>query len=145
MNKKKILSFLILATAFLSLFFITGHVAQAQQSIINNSDTKYATGNYELNDFIALAIRVSRIILGIVGSLTLVMFIFSGITLLLSAGSSEKITKAKNMMVAATIGLAIVFSSYLLIKTVMSSMGLSWDGSIKKPSVTTTSTTTPTN
>ena len=90
-------------------------------------------GNYELNDFVALAINISRWILGIVGSLTLAMFLWGGITLLTSAGASEKIAQAKKTMLAAVIGLMIVFGSYLIIKGVMASMGRSWDGQIKTP------------
>lgn len=98
-------------------------------------------GNYELNDFISLAINVSRWILGIVGSLTLLMFIWGGIILLASAGASEKIAEAKKTMVAAVIGLLIVFGSYLIIRIVMASMGRNWEGEIKAPTPLTTNKT----
>lgn len=85
-------------------------------------------GNYELNDFIILAINISRWILGIVGSLTLLMFIYGGFTFLISAGSNEKIGEAKKIITAAVIGLLIVLSSFLIIKFVLSSMGIVWNG-----------------
>lgn len=87
-------------------------------------------GDYELNDFIVLAIKVSQWILGIVGSLSLLMFIYGGLSFLISAGSSDKITKAKDIIVAAVIGLIIVFASWLIIKFVMQSMGINWNGQI---------------
>lgn len=90
-------------------------------------------GNYELDDFVRLALNISKWILGIVGSLTLVMFIYGGVLLLISGGSSEKIDKAKKAMVAAVIGLAIVLGSSLIIKTSMEYIGLAWDGSTKTP------------
>lgn len=85
-------------------------------------------GNYELNDFIILAINISRWILGIVGSLTLVMFIYGGFIFLISTGSSEKIGEAKKIITAAVVGLLIVLSSFLIIKFVLSSMGIAWNG-----------------
>jgi hypothetical protein len=67
-------------------------------------------------------------ILGIVGSLTLLMFIYGGFLFLTSAGSSEKITKANGVLIAAITGLAIVFSSFLIIKFILGSVGITWDG-----------------
>lgn len=90
-------------------------------------------GNYTLDDFIRLALNISKWILGLVGSLTLAMFIFGGQMLLMSGGSSEKIDKAKKTMVAAVVGLLIVFGSFLLIKGALFSIGLNWDGSTAKP------------
>ncbi|MHB8903642.1 MAG: hypothetical protein ACYC40_00870 [Patescibacteria group bacterium] len=85
-------------------------------------------GDYELNDFIILAINISRWILGIVGSLTLIMFIYGGFIFLISTGSSEKIGEAKKIITAAVVGLLIVLSSFLIIKFVLSSMGIAWNG-----------------
>jgi hypothetical protein len=88
-------------------------------------------GAYEVDDFIILAVNVAKWILGIVGSLSLLMFIYGGLTFLISAGSSDKITKAKGIIIAAVIGLIIVFSSWLIIRFVMQSLGLpGWEGKI---------------
>lgn len=125
MLKKVILfSFLfILLSAFIIPF-----AASAQTSIINPSTKAYTTGDYTLNDILLIAIGASRWILGIVGSLALLMFIYGGFTFLISAGSSDKISQAKKILVAAVVGLIIVFSSYLIIQFVLSSLGLNWKG-----------------
>lgn len=91
------------------------------------TDAATYCGNYEINDFIVLAINIARWILGIVGSLSLVMFIYGGFMFLISAGASESVNKAKQIIVAAVIGLAIVFSSYLIIKFTLDSMGIDWN------------------
>lgn len=91
------------------------------------TDAATYCGMYEINDFIVLAINIARWILGIVGSLSLVMFIYGGFMFLISAGSSESVNKAKQIIVAAVIGLAIVFSSYLIIKFTLDSMGIDWN------------------
>ncbi len=67
----------------------------------------------------ALIGRVIAAALGIVGSLALLMFIFGGFTWMTSAGSAEKVTKGKNIMVWAAIGLVIIFSSYAIVKFVI--------------------------
>lgn len=67
--------------------------------------------------------RVINAILGIVGSLALVMFIYGGFTWMLAAGSSEKVKKGKDILVWAAIGLIVIFSSYALVKFVITSIG----------------------
>ena len=135
MNKKK-----LIAAIFASIFIANISLASAQGIIPNASgdacpggkDATYC-GNYEVNDFISLAINISKWILGMVGSLSLIMFIYGGVLFLVSTGSTEKISKAKNILVAAVVGLIIVFTSYLIIKFVMNSMGLTWSGKIAVP------------
>lgn len=71
--------------------------------------------NYSLNSFVKLGISLSNIILGIVGSLTLLMFIYGGVILLTSAGNTERVSKGKEIILGAVVGLLIVFGSYTLI------------------------------
>ena len=85
-------------------------------------------GDYQLNDVIVLGIKVSSWILGFVGSLTLLMFIYGGFIFLISAGSADKIGEAKKIIIAAVVGLLIVFGSFLIIKFVLKSMGIEWNG-----------------
>ncbi len=80
-------------------------------------------GDYQVSDFVVLAIKVSNWILGIVGSLTLIMFIYGGVMFLISAGASDKVDQAKKIIVAAIIGLLIVFSSWLIIKYTTETIG----------------------
>jgi hypothetical protein len=61
------------------------------------------------------------------------MFVYGGISFLIAAGSSEKVTKAKGIITAAVVGLIIVFSSYLIIKFALSALGRDdFDGSQMK-------------
>ena len=54
------------------------------------------------------------LLLGILGSLFLLLVIYGGITWMTAAGNEEKITKARNTVVHAVIGLIIVLAAYLL-------------------------------
>jgi hypothetical protein len=85
-------------------------------------------GNYALNDFIKIAANVAKFIEGIIGSLALLMFVYGGILMIISAGSSEKVTKARGVLVGAVIGLAIFFASYLLIGFILVKAGLVVEG-----------------
>lgn len=114
-----------LAVILITIFsLIFANLSLAQDSIIDpSSDSNYATGDYEVNDILNIAIGVTKIILGVVGSITLLMFVYGGLMFLISAGSSEKVAKAKSILVAAVIGLLIVFTSYLIIRFVLSALG----------------------
>ena len=61
-------------------------------------------------------------VLGIVGSLALLMFIYGGFMFLISSGNSEKVTQAKQIIVSAVIGLVIVFASYMIIQFIFTAL-----------------------
>ncbi len=124
MKKNKYILSLIIV---LSLVFFTTNFVLATP-IVPQGD-KYETGSYGLNDFLSIAVNVSKIILGLVGSLTLLMFVYGGLMMIISSGNTEKVTKAKGILLAAIVGLAIVFASYVIIQFVMTSLGVdNWSG-----------------
>ncbi len=55
-------------------------------------------------------------ILGIVGSIALVMFVYGGFTWMLAGGNTEKVQKAKSVLVWSTLGLIAIFSAYTAVK-----------------------------
>ncbi|MCX6797955.1 MAG: hypothetical protein NTX66_01905, partial [Candidatus Falkowbacteria bacterium] len=123
---KKIIFTLILATCLLFAFSITQVEAITLLPAPKNTTPGCAgsdCGDYTLNDFVELGVNVSEIILGLVGSLSLLMFIYGGISFLISAGNAESITKARKIIIAAVIGLAIVFTSYIIISFVLHGLG----------------------
>lgn len=87
-------------------------------------------GDYEVSDVMVLAINISQWILGIVGSLTLIMFIYGGVLFIISGGSSDKVGQAKKIITAAVVGLLIVFGSWLIIRFALDSIGVDWEGKI---------------
>lgn len=62
-----------------------------------------------------LIARVIKIILGLIGIVSLVMFIYAGFLWLTAQGNMEKIKKGKDTMLYAVIGIVIVFSSYIVL------------------------------
>ena len=64
----------------------------------------------------ALIGNIIAAVLGLVGSVSLLMFIVGGLTWMTAAGSEDKIKKGKNIITWATIGLVVIFSSYAIVK-----------------------------
>ena len=78
-------------------------------------------GNVTPNKLIG---RLIKAMLGIVGSLALVMFIYGGFTWMLAAGNADAVAKGKSILIWATLGLVVIFSSYALIQFVFTSLGV---------------------
>jgi len=81
-------------------------------------------GNYSLNDMVSVAVVISQFILGIVGSLALLAFVAGGLMMMLSGGKAEMVTRGKQTLIGAVIGLVIVFTSYAIIQLVFTSLGI---------------------
>lgn len=102
-------------------------------------------GNYQLNDFMQITIIASNFILGLVGSLALLAFVVGGLMWMLSGGKAELVSRGKQTILGAVIGLAIVFTSFMIIQMVYASLGLNWQGKAEFPSVIPSATPTTPN
>jgi len=127
-NKKLILCF----CAFVLLCFcvLSVNFCWAEGGIVPDEGKK-ATGNYELNDFVKIGINVTKWILGIVGSLALLMFVYGGLMMILAGvstraegGKDKKINIGKDAIENAIIGLVIVFTAYMIIGFVFSAFDI---------------------
>ena len=74
--------------------------------------------------FIILLLNFSNYLFGIVGALALLFFIYGGFTLILSRGSQDQVKKGKDILVAAIVGLIIVFGAYMLVQFLGTAVGL---------------------
>ena len=62
---------------------------------------------------------IIRAVLAVVGGVALVMMIYGGFQWLTAAGSEDKIKSGTQTMLWSAIGLVLVFSSYILVQTVL--------------------------
>ncbi|HOZ55738.1 MAG: hypothetical protein BWY51_00132 [Parcubacteria group bacterium ADurb.Bin316] len=115
--RKKII--LLVFVSFILLFIGMIGITNAQAPIVDTSDKGYEKGDYQINDFIVLATRVAKFIWAISGSLALLAFIYGGFMFLISAGSSERVNKARQIITGAVVGLIIVFGSYTIVYFIM--------------------------
>lgn len=98
-------------------------------------------GNYKINDLLEVGKKATNWILGMVGSISLLMFIYGGFTLLMSHGEPAKVTEGKKIITTAIIGIIIVFSSYIIVKFVVTDMlGMKWEGGYINPGAVTNTT-----
>ncbi|WKZ25091.1 MAG: pilin [Patescibacteria group bacterium] len=75
----------------------------------------------------SVPVLIGRIIkgaLGIVGSLALLMFVYGGFVWMLSGGNSEKVQTGRKTLVWAAIGLAVIFTSFILVDKIISTLGV---------------------
>lgn len=63
-----------------------------------------------------------RVVLGIVGSISLVMFIYAGIRYMLARGNADEAKAAGGIMVWAALGLAVIFGSYVILDFIFKSL-----------------------
>ncbi|MDO8559463.1 MAG: pilin [bacterium] len=70
----------------------------------------------QISDPRVLIGRVISAVLGLVGSIALVIFMWGGFQWMTSAGNAEKVTKGKMAILWAALGLAVIFSSYALVR-----------------------------
>lgn len=67
------------------------------------------------DNLVQVFIQIGEMIFGLVAGIAFVFFIYGGFTMMLSFGNAEKVKKGQQMLVAAIVGLVIVFSAYMLI------------------------------
>jgi len=77
----------------------------------------------EMGDPITLMGKIIFAVLGLTGAIALVMFIWGGLQWMTAAGNSEKVTKGRDTLMWAVLGLVIIFSSYAILKAVLNVLG----------------------
>ena len=77
-----------------------------------------------LDDILQVFANVAQVLLGITGSLVLLMFIWGGAEWVFSMGSSEMVTSGRERMKNAVFGIIIVFSALAFVRTLQTSLGI---------------------
>jgi len=81
-----------------------------------------ATGNCGVCDMMFTINAIMRWITFVAGSLALLLFVWGGVMFLTSAGRSEKITKAKDILKNTLIGAVLVFVAWTFVNLVITSI-----------------------
>ncbi|NCC71022.1 hypothetical protein EOM09_05555 [bacterium] len=66
-----------------------------------------------------MIVRIFNLVMGILGSVVFLYFIYGGILLMTSRGDKGKINKAKTIMTGSITGLAIIFFSYAFVQLLL--------------------------
>lgn len=126
--KKKILVSLFLSVVF-GLFFLAGSVAAqtappapSSQGSLGNLDWSSLnklklTGTGGVQTLIG---RIIKAVMGVIGSIALIMFVFGGLMWMTAAGNAEKTGKALKIITWSSLGIMVIFSAYILVQFVFS-------------------------
>lgn len=100
----------ILATLSVALLSTPLVVSAALTNPLGTTDVRVIIGN------------IIQALLGITGSLALLMFVWGGFQWLISGGSPEKVKKGKDTLTWAAIGLVVIIMAYVMVSTVVSAI-----------------------
>ncbi|MCR4313975.1 MAG: pilin [Candidatus Uhrbacteria bacterium] len=66
--------------------------------------------------------RLISTILGVTGSIALLMFVYGGFLWLISAGVPDRVKKGKEVMKWAVLGLVIIVGAYTIVRAIVSAL-----------------------
>ena len=93
----------------------TGALKGMAQSALNKANFKSP---------VDLINRAIRILMAFIGSIALVLYIYSGFLWMTASGNTEQVGKAKTTMVWTTLGVVMMLASYMLASFIFKSLGV---------------------
>src|SRR3989338_3486450 len=95
-------------------------MALAQPDLgLNSFENEITLGRADIRVTIA---RIINVALGLLGIVAVVIILLGGFTWMTAAGNEEKVDKARKLIVAGIIGLAIILSAYAIARFVIESL-----------------------
>lgn len=121
---KSIFFFTILFSLLAPAFLVSSVMAQSVGSnvplvnpiggSVKNGGNKQ--GIINVQDLVGKGLTV---VLGVMGSITLLAFVYGGYMWLTSAGNDEKVRAGTDTLMYSTIGLFIIFGAYAILNTIL--------------------------
>ena len=75
--------------------------------------------NCGVKEFFQVLVNIFKLMLGLLGSLSLLFFVYGGFVWLFSRGNANMIQKGKDIIVGSVIGLSIVLGSWVIINFII--------------------------
>lgn len=90
--------------------------AQGLKNAFSNANTVADAGGYKTEGVSAesMAAKLISVILSTLGVVFLILMIYGGYLWMTASGDEQKVTKAKNLITAAIIGVIIIVSAYTI-------------------------------
>lgn len=127
-SKKNIKKLSTLCLLFIVILFVLSFNFVGAKDVVSKPSEPIGLPNpLGIVDVRVLIGRIIQSLLGLVGSLALVMFIYGGFLWMFSGGNQDRVKKGKDVLTWATLGLAIIFTSYAILKFVFTVL----EGSVK--------------
>ena len=96
-------------------------LAQSNINLGLTSDVEGALGLGTQDVRVTIA-RIINVMMGLLGIIAVVIVLYGGFLWMTAAGNEERIDKAKKMIIAGVIGLAIILSAYAIARFVVDSL-----------------------
>jgi len=112
-NKRRIV-FTTLVVGFLVLATLSLSGATQAQTLDEGLVEIQEITEYSSQDLIVTIGKIIQVVLGFVGLIALILFIYAGIVWMTSAGDPQKIELAKKIMIAVAIGMLITMSAFAI-------------------------------
>jgi len=78
----------------------------------------------DVNQLLEVFLNYARMILAGVAGFAFAFFAYGGFLMIFSFGNAERVKKGQQVLVAAVVGLAIVFSAYIIVNFVLDALGV---------------------
>jgi hypothetical protein len=118
LNKNYMKKIKFLYYSILSAILFTPLIGLAQTTGTNCADGELCNP-LKTDNVQELVGMVINSVLGVVGSLALLMFVYGGLTWMTSSGSQEKVKKGRDIIIWSALGLVIVFGAYGITKFII--------------------------
>lgn len=122
LNKKKIISFLIILFLFFTIFSL-GQISWAESfedlSGLKDAGTEVGYADKETSSIARIVGNVIGAVLALIGVAFMFMILFGAFDIAGSAGNEEEIKKGKGRIKDGAIGILIIFSAYILARVVL--------------------------
>lgn len=121
----KTLSSLIILTFVLTIPYFVFAQTSSDSGILNRLDKVAGTGGYNPGgsaDITTVVGLIVQAVLGLLGVVFVILMVYAGYTWMIARGNEQKVTKAKDMLQTAIIGLVIVLSSWAIWSFILSGL-----------------------
>ncbi len=102
---------------FLSVIFFASLPLFVKAQIVKNQNPN------DISELLVIVINIANWILGISAAAALLAFVIGGLMMILSGGNKNTVEQGKATLIGATIGLIVVFTSFLVINFAMQTLG----------------------
>ena len=114
-----VFAFAVLPTLAQGNSWVKGILGEELISSKCRSGPQTAKGDCTVNDMLLILVRVTQLILGVMGSAALFMFTYGGYVLLTSAGRAERVSTGKSILVNAVLGIAVILLSWTIVNLIL--------------------------
>ena len=87
-----------------------------------HAETVHLINPLGITDPRALTGRLIAGVLSIIGSITLLMFVYAGVLWITAQGDAKKVQRGKDIMVWATLGLGIIAGAYVAVQAIVNAL-----------------------